>query len=423
LTAQYEENGTTILDISNPRRPEVVVHIPNNANRNSRSTSVVYDFMGSGRDFLVRNSEGQGTWYFQVFDITDITQNGGTNYIYVGRIENTPAGSCSGPLPCGGILTQAHKGFLSAENGWYYAAGTEPGFRSRHNHLLVWDLSDLPDVVPHPDNELGATRFVGRAWVPGQKITDPDPGERLNWHHPIVNEPMQEVYGGYLSGGDVVGVDVSAVPVNPDKQFPNIWHLDLGPNQRAAGHTTAVIRYDEVSNIDPEHLPMYFALHSEEATGGDMAPPRDRQPMRTKVYMIDVTGAFGSEVATVVETWQVPNDGYVDKGGRFGPHQFAETQNSKYCTFDGAELGSHEYDKLAVFAYFNAGVRVVDISDPYNLKEVGYYVPLETPTTGIMGLDQPPKVQINDVDIDYRGLIMATDRVGSGFWVLEYTGP
>ena len=29
LTQQYEENGTTILDISNPARPRIVAHIPN----------------------------------------------------------------------------------------------------------------------------------------------------------------------------------------------------------------------------------------------------------------------------------------------------------------------------------------------------------------------------------------------------------
>lgn len=421
LTDEFEENGTTILDTSDPRHPTVVVHIPNVTNRNSRSPAVVYDFMESGRDFLVRNSEGQGTYYFQVFDITDITQNGGTGYIYVGRIESTGFGSCSG-TPCGGILTQAHKGFLS-EDGWYYAVGCEPGFRSRNNHLLIWDLSDLPDVVPHPDNELGATRFVGRAWIEGQKLTEPDVG-RQSWHHPIVNEPMQEVYGGYLTGGNVVATDVSSAPSGTDLRFPNIWHYDLAPNQRDKAHTPTVIRYDEVPNIASEGLPMYFCLLSDEATGGDMMPTATYtpEPMRCKAYMFDVTGAEEHGVVTPVETWQVPNGDYWDKGGRFGPHQTAETQNSKYNTFSGAELGSSRYDKLAVFAYFNAGVRVVDISDPYNLKEVAYYVPQETPTTGVMNEEQPPTVQVNDVDIDYRGFIMTTDRVGTGFWVLQYTG-
>jgi hypothetical protein len=54
------------------------------------------------------------------------------------------------------------------------------------------------------------------------------------------------------------------------------------------------------------------------------------------------------------------------KGGRFGPHQHAETVNSQINRFP---------DKLAWIAYFNAGVRVLDLSDPYNLREVGYYIP------------------------------------------------
>jgi hypothetical protein len=419
ITDQYEENGTTILNIKNPKRPWVVVHIPNITNRNSRSTSVVYDFMGSGRDFLIRNSEGYEldgvtrTWYFQVFDITDITRDGGTAYFEVGKIKSSPVDSCG--TGCGGIFTQtAHKGYFSP-SGWYYAAANEPGFRSG-GHLMVWDLSDLPDVVPDEDQDLNfradmSTRFVGRAWLPGQKLTEPDVGG-LNWHHPVVNEAMGQVYGGYLTGGNVVAADISTVPSGPDLRFPNIWSLDLGPNQRAAGHTPAVIRYDDVPNIEEDGLPMYFCLHSEEGTGGDMNPPT--QDMRTKAYMIDVTDATGDEVATVVETWQVPNDGYVYKGGRFGPHQFAETQNSEYNLFE---------DRIAYFAYFNAGVRAVDISDPYNLKEVGHFVPMRNKNTNPVSTGQIPQIQINDVDVDYRGLVMATDRVGSGFYILKYTGP
>ena len=220
-----------------------------------------------------------------------------------------------------------------------------------------------------------------------------------------------EMYCGFLSGGDVFAADISEAPTGPDLRFPNVWHLDLGPNQRAAGHTTAVIRYDDVPNIEPDGLPMFFALHSEEGTGQDMNPPG--AAMRTKAYMIDVTDAFGSEVATVVETWQVPNKGYVYKGGRFGPHQFAETVNSQYNIFE---------DRIAYFAYFNAGVRVVDISNPYQLKEVGHFVPKRNKNTNPVSEGQIPQIQINDVDVDYRGLVMATDRVGSGFWILKYTG-
>jgi hypothetical protein len=30
---------------------------------------------------------------------------------------------------------------------------------------------------------------------------------------------------------------------------------------------------------------------------------------------------------------------------------------------------------------------------------------------------------MNDVDIDHRGLTYASDRVGTGLFILEYTGP
>jgi hypothetical protein len=62
--------------------------------------------------------------------------------------------------------------------------------------------------------------------------------------------------------------------------------------------------------------------------------------------------------------------------------------------------------------YFNAGLRIVDISDPFKTKEVGYYIPHTTDKT-------KPRlkkvIQTNDVDLDYRGLIYITDRAGTSW--------
>ena len=137
LTQQYEENGTTILDISNPARPRIVAHIPNIGNRNSRSAVTQYNFMGSGKDFLVRNSEGAGTFKYEIFDITQRAQ--GIDHIWkVGEITGTPAGSCSGS-PCGGIVSStAHKAYFS-NSGFLYLSLDEPGFRNGL-HLAVYDM-------------------------------------------------------------------------------------------------------------------------------------------------------------------------------------------------------------------------------------------------------------------------------------------
>ena len=39
-----------------------------------------------------------------------------------------------------------------------------------------------------------------------------------------------------------------------------------------------------------------------------------------------------------------------------------------------------------------------------------------------MAEDQPTVIQINDVDIGPRGLAYASDRVGTGLFIFEYTG-
>jgi len=426
LTQEYEENGTTILDISNPARPRIVAHIPNFENRNSRSATVVYNFLGSNKDFLVRNSEGATAprWKYEVFDITNRAQ-GIIGIFKTGEITGTPVGSCSGS-PCGGIVSStAHKAYFS-QSGKLYVALDEPGFRNGL-HLAVYDMSTLPGA-PKASTIFSAgtnfdDRFIGRAWLPGQKLTEPEPGERLSGHHPIVDEANHRVCMGYLTGGNVVCWDIGTNSGAPDFEYPIEWTLDLNPPGKEA-HTVTMIKYDKVPNFGYASgnaaseigLPRLYAMVSDEAVSDSYwrfndVPPGVRSGVREKITMIDVTHYEENKTGMAVSSWQVPPENYIMRGGRFGPHQFNETINAGFNTFD---------DKIAFVAYFNAGVRAIDITDPYKMKEIGYYVPQENPRCGYIGGNQPhPNIQSNDVDVDYRGLVYAPDRVGCGLWILE----
>ena len=54
------------------------------------------------------------------------------------------------------------------------------------------------------------------------------------------------------------------------------------------------------------------------------------------------------------------------------------------------------------FAWFAQGLRLVDVSDPFRMKEVGYFEP-DAP----QGFE---RVSSNDVTIDAHGLIYLVDR-------------
>ena len=396
ITNRMEWNGTSILEISDPANPKLVWHIPNDVSANSRSVSVVYDYQFDsnppGRDYLVRSmhASDDSVMKFQIFDITS-RDSDPSRISLVSEITGTPENSC-GP-GCGGPFTiRSHKGWWSQEGGLFYASTAEPGFRQAI--LQIWDLKD-------PKNP----RFVSRAWLPGQKDGEPEMHPSLGrFHHPIVDEQNHRVYGGYRHGsGDAAAFDISD-PANPKL----VWRVDTAPPGRGP-HTVSPIVYQDVPNFGPGALPRTYALVVDEASGGpDVAPCPE--PVRAKLYMFDITH---EAYPFPVSTWQVPVGGFCQKGGRFGPHQSAETVNGRLNRFE---------DKLAWIAYFNAGVRVLDISDPYNLKEVGYYIPETNENSHPLLEGQPIAIQINDVDIDHRGLVYASDRIGTGLFILEYTG-
>ena len=107
---------------------------------------------------------------------------------------------------------------------------------------------------------------------------------------------------------------------------------------------------------------------------------------------------------------------FCGRGGRFGTHSSNENMTPIY------------YNRVLFLAHFNAGVRALDIRDPFNPKEIGYYIPAITSKTDKRcvgtGANERCKVaiQTNNVDVDDRGYIYIVDRANTGLHILELTG-
>jgi hypothetical protein len=86
------------------------------------------------------------------------------------------------------------------------------------------------------------------------------------------------------------------------------------------------------------------------------------------------------------------------------------------------------YKRLAFISFFNAGVRVLDIRDPYKPTEAGYFIPAITTATDkrcvkVDGQDRcKVAIQTNNVETDARGYIYIVDRANTGMHILELAG-
>ena len=302
-------------------------------------------------------------------------------------------------------LKDTHKSWWECDTGIAYLVSGVEGWRVKRM-TQVFDLSDPSKPVHIRDFGL-----IGQE--PGSTGAVP-----TELHGPISTGPQgNRVYFGYGTnkGGVLQIVDREKLlngpkePTPENLRYPVVGQLDMLPFNGA--HTVFPMPKMPIAEFakDKDGKVRDFVMIVDEQILNEC------QEARQLVFFVDVTI---ESRPMVVSNFSVPeaSGNFCQRGGRFGSHSSNESMAPVF------------YKKIAFIAYFNAGVRAVDVRNPYQPKEIGYFIPPITEATDkrcikVDGVDRcKTAIQSNNVETDDRGYIYVVDRANTGMHILELTG-
>jgi hypothetical protein len=399
LTGDEEPNGTSIVDVTDPRHPRYLHHIPGEPTTGAGEGGGAQmarvcngsDLPGTpsddGKVFLLRT---YGNSAHQVWDVTDPSEP----TLYTTVVDK---------------LAGTHKNFWECKTGIAYLVSGVPGWRTERM-TQIFDLKD-------PKNPVFVRNYGLVGQEPGSTV-EPVPTEL---HGPI--SLGDRVYFGHGTGADGIMQIADRTklltpgpppapeqPTPADLLAPQISRLDLSSHWGA--HTTfPVLGIPVAEDAD-------FGIGAtrdvvvivNEATDNEC-----REEAHQRMFIADITDVTKPQI---ISSYRVPeSEGqYCQRGGRFGAHSSNENMTPIY------------YRKVVFISYFNAGVRAVDIRDPFNPEEVGHFIPRVTENTDprcvtIDGVERcKTAIQTNNVEVDDRGVVYIVDRTNTGMHILEATG-
>jgi hypothetical protein len=359
--------GTSILDVSDPRKPRLLSQITvEESDSHSHKARVVGDLM------IVNVEQNQGKLGRKAENVLsaeeDTYRDGGFKVFDISKREKPR-------------LITHHRTFgrgvhrFDMDANYAYLSTEMEGYLG--NILVIYDLRD-----PAKPAE------VSRWWMPGQHVAGGETpawnGRRNRLHHAL--RFGDELWAGCWHGGLAV-IDVKDVgkpktlgTYNYHPPYPEPSHTFMPVPGRIGGRRIALA-------IDEED-------HAHSAN--EMERRRGRP--HGCLWVLDVTNLEKISALSIFEVSELDSPWSRATPGRFGAHQFQE----------------HMQGTLAYCAWFSGGLRIVDVADPMAPQEVGHFIPEPAPGTAAP--------QTNDVDVDGRGLVYIVDRY-AGFDILQFTRP
>jgi hypothetical protein len=242
----------------------------------------------------------------------------------------------------------------------------------------IFAVIDLLDPV-HP-------RWAGTYHLPGMHAAV---GEQPDWdagrwryalHHAIVDGDT--AYTSWRDGG------LSLIDLSDRENPALISYRNWSPPFGGGTHTALPLPQRDLLVV------------ADEATADELADGLKH------VWVFDVREKSNPVAISTFETPAEADYGHI--GGHFGPHNLHENRPLTFVS-----------DVLIFATYQNAGVRAVDISDPFRPREVGALVPARPEKVIDPRLNRPLVTQTADVTVTTDGVVFLTDY-NAGLYVAEY---
>ena len=358
------------VDVSDPRTPRVIVQtdLPH---RNVRSNSldltgdlmaVAYQTMGPGG--VTDPGLGMKPAGVELFDVSEPENPRSISFF-----------DCSGPHSMG-----VHQLWFVDGEFVHCSGGAEDFVPTNRLDCQFYRCIDVRDPVRPAE--------AGRWWYPGTRQGDDAPppprhprfdaGFRTHNTNVYPQRP-DRAYLGYIDGGTVI-LDISdkSRPTmvghwNPHPPFPGFTHTVLPLFDR----DLLVVTDECVRDAGEDWPKLTWVVDARDETN---LVPISTLPLP-------------------------PVEEFGRRGGRFGAHNLHENR-------PGPAFRS---SRIVFGAYFNAGLRVHDLSDPFRPEEIAHFVPAAPRGSRV------PAVQLNDVYVDERRIVYTVDRWSGGLYVLEMT--